>query len=306
MPAQRRRFKKDKRKRNLGIIKLLIIALLAIALFFILFLNTEFWNGDDKLSLVINTHGGDVVVATFDPELEEVTKIVIPADTEVQVSRQLGTWRLKSVWQLGENEGWSGQLLAETVTKHFKLPVIAWADEGAIGFSEGSLASVLKAVALPYKTNLKIGDRIHIALFSLGVINTKRVDINLAETPYLKRRKLVDGEEGYLLVGKLPEKLLVIFSDPKISEKNARVVIRDASGKPGLAQEIGEIIEVLGAKVVSITKEKEMKVGCEIYGREEKSIEKIGLLFSCNRLKEESEGEFDLEIRIGKEFAKRF
>jgi len=302
--AQRRRAKKKYSKRITWRVLTLVAITLILGFAAYAFLNTAFWNGRDKVSLVINTHEGDVVISTFDPGLSELTNIVIPGSTQVEVSRQLGTWRIKSVWHLGENEGADGALLSETITRYFKLPVIAWADEPSLGFSTGNFPRVLTSVFSSYKTNLKIGDRIRIGLFSLRVKNTKRDEVNLADG-YLRQGRLIDGGEGYILSGSLPQKILVIFSDPLIADAGVRVAIRDSTGTAAVSEAVGQVLEVLGAKVSSVTRERPSESDCAVVGKDKRVLEKISTLFQCSTALD-SKGNFDLEISIGSEFAKRF
>ncbi len=268
-------------------------------------MRSEYWDGKSKLSVVINS-GNEVRISVFDPDIEEITTIIIPGDTQVNVSRQLGTWKIKSVWQLGENEGVGGVLLAETVTRYLKFPTMAWADKSAASFSEGNFTSTLKAVIIPYKTNLTIADRVKIALFTLGVNNTKRVEVELERSGYLRETTLADGTKGYVITDTIPQRLAAIFSDSEISRQRSKVQILNASGNSILTKEVGEVIEVLGAKVTSITKENLAQTDCQITGKSKEINQKLGRLFNCEVLDKVSEGGFDIEIRMGTAFLKRY
>lgn len=307
MPARQRKrfFKRSNKSRQFILKKTILVICLLLAPFLYLLMKSEYWDGKSKLSLVIN-NGNEVQISVFDPEIEEITTIVIPGDTEVNLSRQLGTWKIKSVWQLGENEGVEGELLAETVTRYLKFPTTAWADKDAASFSEGNFASLLKAVIIPYKTNLKIGDRVKIALFSLGIKNTKRVEINLEGGGYLKKAILADGKRGYIKADAIPQYLAAIFTEPEISKQRSKVQILNASGNSVLAEEVGKVIEVLGAKVTSITKENLAETDCQITGKSKAINQKLGRLFNCEVLDKMAEGSFDLEIRIGSAFLERY
>lgn len=286
---------------------LFVWPILAVFLAFLFIsLLTKFWNSSDKLVLATSLKNGDVLVTAFDPTGGEVTNISIPGSTQVSVSRQLGTWKLRSVWALGQNEKISGKLLAETITKNFRFPAVAWADSPAAAFSQNSLGPLLKAVFSPYPTNLKFGDRVKIAVFSLGVKNTNRVDINLAETSYLKKTKLIDGENGYLVADDAPPAILVVFSDPQIASGNFRVNIKNASSKASLPDYVGGVLEVLGAKVASVADEKTAGTDCEIAGKDARFLRKVAEIYSCKVANTAPEGSFDMEIRLGEKFAKRF
>lgn len=304
MSAQRKTLRKRKKSRHQPAKSLLFLLASVAVLLIFFFFRTKYWGLGSKFSIAIKTKNDDVILAVFDKELEEVTRIIIPGSTQVEVSRQLGTWKIGAVWQLGENESLGGLLLAETITKHFKLPVVIWADYPAEGFLQSSPWAFIKAVVFPYKTNMLVGDKINLGLFSARVKKFKRISVNLSKTPYLKKTTLIDGNEGYLLAGELPLNLIALFSDKEVVRSGLRVVISDLTGKYGLAEQIGEIIEVLGAKVVAIRKGNSSDFDCEIIGSEEQIVKKFAVLFSCQEnIKADS---FDLEVRLGENFAKRF
>jgi len=67
----------------------------------------------------------------------------------------------------------------------------------------------------------------------------------------------------------------------------------------------GQIIEVLGGKIVSVDKKQEAgDFDCEILGNNKQINKKIANLFSCKVISGKTD--FDLEIRLGTKFAKRF
>lgn len=308
-PARRKKLERIKLGRNRRHFRIpLIVWPVVLLVLAILFVNifVKFWNGKDKLILAINSPNGDIVVSTFDPNLGEVTNITIPGSTQVNVSRQLGTWKLRSVWALGQNEKIAGKLLAETVTKNFKFPTAAWADSPAVAFGQQSLGPMFKAVFGPYKTNLRIGDRVKLALFSLGVKNTNRVDINLADTLILQKAKLIDGENGYLVESSQPDNIMVIFSDSRISSGNYTVNIKNASTNDSLPESVGAVLQVLGAKIASVVEDKTAPVDCEISGKDARFIRKVAEIYSCKASFKAPEGSFDMELRLGEKFAKRY
>jgi len=301
-----RRPARRQKKRRLSLGKLLLPAIIIGLLVFFFGLRGKYWNNKDKVNLAINKEGGEVLVATFDPSNDEITSISIPENTQVQVARQLGTWKIGSVWQLGQNEKLSGLLLAETVTKNFQFPVFLWADKQAAAFTTGDFWSMLKAIINPHKTNLGLGDRIRIAFFSLGVKNTNRVNINLKDSACLKKTRLVDGKEGFLISGSIPEKLTSIFTEESISSQNLKAIIRDSTQKPGLSEQVGEVIEVLGIKVATIKKEEGKDLDCIVVSKQDSLKQKLARLFNCAEGKGSPEGNFDLEMVIGEKFVKRF
>ena len=308
-PAQRRKKRAKRKARRNGknsYIKLLFIFLVPLLIFLLITLQTRFWKSSAKTSLVICKESGEVVISVFDPELEKITNIIIPKNAEVDVARQLGRWKLGSVRELGENEDLEGKLLAETIVKHFKLPVAAWADTPALGFADGDVLGIIKASLLPYKTNLGIGDKLKLGIFSIRINNLKRESIYFSEGNILKKVTLIGGEEGYVLAGRLPNYIVALFSNSNISSEGAVVIILDATGKANVAEEVGEVIEVMGVKLANIKKEEADDFDCEVKGEDKELLEEVAQVFSCKKLKTMPEGNFDLEIKIGRDFSKRF
>jgi hypothetical protein len=307
-PAQRRRRKDSFKKRGVKfrLRKVFISAFLILASLLFIVFNTKYWHTNQKLILVINTPKGDLAVTAFDPTQDEITTVTIPGSTQLDVARGLGSWKAKSIAKLGENEKLGGALMKDTLIKNFSFPVVAWAGAEAYGYATGEAIQVLKAMLLPYKTNLKIGDKIRIGILSLGVKTLNRKDINLASSSYLKKVKLKDGEEGYEISGKIPGDLLIVFAEELISEKSFKVQIKDATGNGYTAKEVASTIEVLGAKVAAVANIDKASTDCEVKSIDALFGRKINELFGCELGKGSPEGQFDLEIGIGEAFAKRF
>jgi len=306
-PAQRRnRIAKFRKKgKRTGILRFLVPLLVAIAVLVFVVFNTKYFSGKNKLGIAINSPDGGIIVSVLDPENNEITNISIPASTQLDVARGLGRWKSKSIWALGVNEKIGGVLLQETVIKNFHFPVSAWADAPAYGFVSGDFLANLKAVFFPYKTNLRIGDRVRVGLFTLAVKNANRLDIDLSKTGFLKKAKLTDGESGYIVAGKIPDDLLVVFSQLGTSGKEAKVNIKDATDTALTAQELGETIQVLGGKIVAVSKVESEALDCTLKG-DKLWVHTLAQVFSCKIEKTPPEGKFDLEIKIGRGFADRF
>ncbi|MGD8743985.1 MAG: hypothetical protein PVJ52_00125 [Candidatus Woesebacteria bacterium] len=307
MPARRKtrlaRYKNKRTSDYSRYVKLIFVFGVIFLSAYVLF-NSKYWNSESKLSMAIVDGNGDVEVVTFDPTNREIVSIAIPAETQVRVSRQLGVIRIKNVWQLGVNEKIGGKLLAETIRGHFKFPVVAWGEEKALGLLGGDIPSLINAVMVPYSTNLTFSDKLNIALFSLSIGNSDKVSVNLAETPYLKRKVLVDGEEGYVVWRDIPQNIAVIFSDTGVSKGNLKVKIVDATGEFGVAEDVSELLGVLGVKVSSVSDVGEQDVDCLVKG--DLADDVFVNLLECSRLSSSPEGNFDTEIVLGRGFAERF
>ena len=289
--------KSKKKKDNKSFYWLILAIVFLSSIYLFLKISTEVWNGKDKVSVVYRKSGGDVGVSVINPVFSEVTNLIIPADTEVDVARNYGTFLIENVWQFGVNEKIGGNLLAETVTQNFLFPTFLWCEKDP-GFDTGSFKSIANFIFLPGTTNMKFGDRLKTGLF---VLRTK----DLGESRFLDRERLEDGSLGYTIADRISGRLTAYFSDNDFTEETIKINIIDATGNYGVSDKLGEILEVLGGKVVSVDrKTDEEDSDCEVFAKDPILSAKIARFFSCTV--NEKESPFDLTIKIGSEFADRF
>lgn len=258
------------------------------------------------MHMVVNGEDGSSFVLVFDPKQDQILSIRIPPNTQVEVARRLGIRKIKSVWELGVNEGVGGQLLAETVTRYFKFPVTAWSDSKALKLTSNNPFEVFYSAFGNYDTNLTFGDRVSLALFAIDVPNTGREEIDLADTAYLKETLLRDGENGYVVTGVQAEKLYSYFADETISNKEIGIGIRNGSTDPFVSKRIGEIVEVLGAKAAAISEGSNSEDDCLVRGNNMEVIRKIADIFSCTKEYQPYKQGVDIEIVFGESFSRRF
>ncbi len=294
--AQRKnRIEKDKKKgRIIGLlIKVVIPLLLVLSAILYLRLSTKYWDGHSKLAFVFQNESGAIGVTILDPVLNEETTLLIPGDTEVDVARGYGTLRLKNVWQLGVNEKLGGGLLANTVTDSFLFPTNLWSDRG--------LSDIWKFVFAASKTNIPFGDRLSAGLFAMKVSGIDKTEIDLAKNQFLHKQTLTDGKSGFVIAGTANSRLTIYFADNAIADKNLKYSLIDATGSFGTADGVGQVLEVLGGKVVAVDKKPtEVSLDCEVYGLNADIVNKVAALFSCRKLAVKSN--FDLEMRMGAKF----
>lgn len=298
--AQRKnRIKNSKiRDRFFGLlIKVFIPLFLLLSLFLFLRLSTKYWNEHDKMVFVFQNPDGAVGVTILDPSLNEKTTLIIPGDTEINVARGYGTMRIKNVWQLGVNEKLGGSLLAQTITQSFLFPTNLWSDT--------DLNDIWKFVFMTKKTNIPFGDRLSAAIFALRVNGIDKTEINLGTSQFLRKQILTDGKSGYVTAGNMGGRLTVYFADNAFADKNLKFGLVDATGSFGVAAKVGQILEVLGGKIVEVDKDAvNDSLDCEVSGSNADVVKKVSILFSCKKISGGSN--FDLEMRMGGRFAKRF
>lgn len=295
--------KNKTQKSSFPFFKIIIPAVLVFLILFLFKATTRIWNGHDKVAVVYKD-GENVAVNVLDPVLGESTTLIIPGDTEVEVARNYGIFRIKNVWQLGVNEKINGDLLAETVTNNFLFPVFLWTSQNP-GLDKGNLKEITKFIFFPGNTNISVSDRIQIGFFALKVKDLDKSEINLGKSLFLDKGILEDGLPGYKITGPISQRLTVYFSDNEIGDSDVKVNITDATGVSGVSDRLGAILQVIGGKVVSLDKKSvSEKSDCTISGQNSKAVNKIARLFSCSI--KNTETSFDVDIKIGEEFAKRF
>jgi hypothetical protein len=311
-PAQRRkrlaqyRQEKHRVKKPLTFLKFVIPVAIALFLFFFLFLNTKLYSRNRKLTLVSQKKNGDIVISVFSPKEKEITAYSLPGTTQLTVSRQLGTWKAKSIIQLGINENVGGKLLAETIIRNFYFPIIAWQEGGGEGFVSGKFGQIVRDIFFGGKTNLSLSDRINLGLMSLGVPDQGRTEVDFTDTGILRKTRLVDGEDGYILTGEPSTQISSAFAENENNTNVIKVAIEDATGIRNIAEKIGKTIENLGTKVVSIRDEEVGDFDCTVSGKNKEMVERIALIFSCQKDKADQGETFDIILRLGDKFAKRF
>lgn len=294
----KRKLSKSRFKFGKSLILLLTIFLVLVGLLFAFFFKTSFWGRGERLGLAYTTTTGDIAVSNFDPKLMVISTIIIPKDTEVEVSRSLGKWRIGALYQLGENEKLGGVLLSETITRYLKMPAEAWTS------GDAPLTSWLE----PIRTNLSLSDRISISIFSLVARPGSQTTIEAVSAGYLKKSRLSDGKLGYVrALETLPFEISTVFADPDISREGLRIEIENRTGSKGIASKLGEIVEVMGAKIFSLEVGEKDDSDCSIFGKRSITRNRLSKIFSCKTYeKSKEQGNFDLIIQIGTGFARRY
>lgn len=280
---------------------ILILILISLCLYLT---KPKYWNKKASLATVYPTDGG-VSLSIFDPVLRQQVNIDFPDSTQVSVSRQLGTWRLGSVWKLGESDNLEGKLLTETISKNFHFPVFTYLSADLGNWIDRPTLGNYLNVVLDKETNLSLGDRMRMLFFAKKVKNTDRIEIDLTSTPLLKKTRLVDGTDGYIITGSVPGRILSFFAYHGLSDKSYKAVIVDQTGHFGIANSIGATLETVGVKV-ALTQKKEINDSdCRIWGNDQDLTAYLANIFGCE-VTQGDNASFDITIEIGEAFAKRY
>lgn len=302
-----RRVKKSKPRVSKLVFILPIIGIFVVAVFFTFFA-TSFKNMD-RVGLITPDGSGNVVFNLFDFKDKRLATVIIPGSTQVDVARRLGTWKMESVWQLGENQKIGGKLLMETSTKSLMMPAEYWGEGDYAKLSSMNLSDVLNSIFSFKSTNLNLADRVKLGLFSLQVGLADRSSVDLAKTKFLTRTKIQDGTLGYKVSGEdLPFELKAAFANDQISKESSTIVLENASGMGVVSGEVSSLIEIIGGKVATISKKTvDHELDCIVFGdSKSQTAVSIARIFSCKLEPRLATSNFDIVMRVGEKFGFRY
>ncbi len=123
---------KIKRNSHYYIIRALLLIFIIFVFFAIVRSFQNFRRYKEKYTKLIVTsqlNKGDVEIYVLDFVKREINVISIPGDVSVELPGNLGYWKIRNVWKIGENEGISGGIfLQKTLLSNFGWPVASWAE----------------------------------------------------------------------------------------------------------------------------------------------------------------------------------
>lgn len=327
MPAQLNR----KRRKPLGwkIIFVGFLALSALVLFIggivniVKGYNLRVWQDTKSLLTLVLTTNPPVIVS-YKGATGEIAIIPMPDNLEVVGSYEVGRWKAKSLYELGKQKEIGGRLLSASFQNAFGIPIDGWFDKRGLewlGFDDVSLVREEKSypVFLPKNiissfwpgqdTNLTLFDTTRIALaFSTSPMGSRRV-ILPERIGVVEEMHLASGEEGWVPAQDIPSRFLTEFSDAGVVEERIGVGIINASGTLRLGKRVARLVESLGAPVVWVKTEGELKERCIVRvsknSAKTKTQSRLVHFFSCEeRLVEELST--PIELMLGEEIAPEY
>lgn len=264
------------------------------------------WDEKSSFSYVIPFKDGDVMVIVADPTSTSLMQLLIPKNTLVQASNQLGSWKMGSIYSLDTQEGKKGELLKSTLVKTFHISMDGWSEELGAKLVGENLLGRIRAIFGGYKTDISFKDRLKLAFYAFKVRQGGKMEYNLAEIGQLTQKTLPDGESGFVPRDELGPSVLAYFFDSSIAQSSTTIEILNASGQGGISQEIAKTLEVLGGRVMSIRGDTKKDIDCEVRGQSQELIGKIASVYGCSTLNETNESNFDIQLIFGSTFVSRY
>ncbi|MBI3486355.1 LCP family protein [Candidatus Daviesbacteria bacterium] len=220
------------------------------------------WDGSFAISIAFK--GSSIWVLNYDPEEKKAIVLKIPEETYMDLPRGYGSWRVGSIYQLGQEEIKSigSELLKESLAKLLGLPI-----DGFITLDQASNQDLDKIIlslrsnplALinfirNIRTDLTPLETVSLLRELAKVRSDKLVALNLEESNITKSKLLPDSSR-VLGVDTVNLDLFIRdkMSDQKISQENLEVAIFNATTHPGLALDVARVVTNLGSNAIIVS-----------------------------------------------------
>lgn len=298
-----------------GIVGILFVLALAILLV---------WNrGRDaetpltQVNVVID--GDPVIVASWQREKDQLVIVTIPASFAAQALHGLGTYPIRSLWQLGTIQGVSGLVLSQSTEELLALPIPWYIGE------------------IPASTTTNAAGRLEkvFSIQTLGAIVTGRIKTNIPIVKFiglLWRRSFARGDrtveiplgasvatgqpqpDGTILslvsTEAVDENLGDTFEEQAIRREKLTVAVYNTTATSGLAERAARIIDRIGGNVVRIGNEERTIQRCQIRANGDHlngaTSRMLASIFTCDRVISVGEGYADVIVALGRGYESRF
>ena len=295
----------------------LIFLFITVAIFF--FLN----NFRNQVTLVFQAH--PVFVLSLSPASKKMTILFIPDKTYIKAIHGYGSYRIESIFGLGQLKNTGGQLLQGSVQEYFGLPLDGYLSAGDLNFGSiqsSSLSSFEKkekiknlilqelgeAAKKRQKSNL---DRLNLARIWWQIKKLRLSNItvvSLGQTEASHEVKLADGSLAIKIDPQRIDQIVKrLFQDNRMANEDLTVAVLNATSHPGLANQGARLISNLGSRVVEIGDWNGGGSICQLRTKKSQrktySIRKIKNLFHCRYSGEDLAGHrADIVIILGENY----
>lgn len=301
-------------------ILLLIFIFLAIGLGRQLYLyaNSSAWSGSGRTNFVVQ--GKEVTLLSVSSDGEGV---VIPFSSEIIVgtTHGYGTYKIGSIYPLGELDKRGGDLLRGSIQELLGIPVSAYMD--CPGFDFGSertdtklkkIMSELAVSALKKKcrTNFTSWDLVRLWLRVRDLLPSKITTILPNSTSAYSTKTLPDNSRvGEIDPSRIDQTIAKYFKEQKIRDEDYSISVLNGSEEQGLAQHASRIISNIGGRVVQVGSYEDkngQKVEdlCLIFAQGDTqkayTIIKLQRTFGCRIVDDQLDNRSDISIVFGKKY----
>lgn len=221
---------------------------------------------DEKTSINIAVKTNSVMVLNYDPQTKQVVILKIPDDVYFDLPKGYGTWRVGSIFDLGQENSppVGAELLKQSLSKLLGLPI-----DGFITMDDSQLSSqpldqtinswhnnpltILSAMK-KIKTDLTPLEAFKLLTSLSGVRPDQITMLDIANTDITNSKLLPDGSRALGIDQvSLDTFIRQYMADSTISQENVPVAIFNATDHPGLAQDASREVTNLGGNVIFVS-----------------------------------------------------
>jgi len=224
------------------------------------------WKGHGRITFALTTGqststSSGVYVVSFLESEKAVSVVSFPAGIQVEASGGHGSWKIESLFPLGELDGKGGELLRLSLSEFLGVPIQGWIVNEKIdpGMNRDEFIHDLqrifgKSIVAPKTTNLSLWDSFR--LLSTMFLNTISVGdwVDLSQTKMLTQARLPDGSQSYradpALVDRLSQQL---FSQPQLIDESLSIAVVNATEHQGLGASAARLIANSGGEIVGVS-----------------------------------------------------
>jgi hypothetical protein len=266
--------------------------------------------------------GDPVEIASYEPRLGRWAVVQMTKDAHISGVFGLGEYSLEALWTLGQSEASPSMFLRESLAEELGVPVpyVIGYKQDTFRNWEGTTVSpsILSWFQLPFflqgrfVSNLTLQEFVMLIRLTQSQTPANTQRYILRENSGLVEQKAKDGA-SYLRFDRsaFDTRTADIFEESLLREEAVRVVVYNTTDRPAVGARVGRMIDKLGAFVVSVANDNSSSVqSCEISGTVEKlqtkTSQRIQAIFGCLPREDQSQGQGDLYVRVGNEFANRY
>lgn len=269
-----------------------IVHYFLVAIFLILFLGISWriygaikgsiWNGENRLTLVLNTD--PISLASFDSHSQTISFLTIPNGTYIETAGEYGPYRIEKIYHLGEIERKGNILLSASLETYFGLPIDGWIIKNIKlqEKKEKEFLSELITESIRNKslTNLSRWDLVRLWFLIKRTRAHKIEVVDLGKTSFAEEFNLPDGSQARKIdQERISQIINRLFSDYKIRDEDLAIAIMNAGSKAGLAAKAARLVANIGGRLVEVGDWQEKLEKCEI-----KTVPEYYKSYSCQKL----------------------
>ena len=229
---------------------------------------TYSWNKKSVYNVAFIQHPNDqnpaISVVSFQPTEQKAVVLHLSANIYSEVAKGYGTWRLGSVYQLGQEESpkKGASLLKLSLTRLLAIPIDAVVfppDSTKYEDTEQLLTSFRKNVIPDFlylsriESDLTKWEALEF-YYQISKVRADKIDSLNFERSAITESKLLPDSSRVLGVNTVRLDLFIRekLADPTITRENIPVAIFNATEQTGLAQELARFVTNIGGNVIIV------------------------------------------------------